>query len=72
MGNSTGLTCWIRVSQQMQGPEPAPGGPAQRIFQPTPTPQQNPLSYFLHSQQQSRHTQGQACNLPDLPEMQLP
>ncbi|XP_009470577.1 PREDICTED: PAS domain-containing protein 1 [Nipponia nippon] len=57
---------------QMQGPEPVPGGPTQRIFQPPHPPQQNPLSYFLHPQQQSRHAQGQACNLPDLPEMQLP
>ncbi|XP_071669588.1 circadian clock protein PASD1 isoform X3 [Patagioenas fasciata] len=59
-----------RLYLQMQGPEPVPGGPTQRIFQPPHTPQQNPLSYFL--QPQSRHTQGQACNLPDLPEMQLP
>ncbi|XP_058704034.1 circadian clock protein PASD1 isoform X5 [Poecile atricapillus] len=57
---------------QMQGPELVPGAPIQRIFQPSHTPQQNPLSYFLHSQQQSHHTQGQPCNLPDLPEMQLP
>ncbi|XP_074770993.1 circadian clock protein PASD1 isoform X3 [Athene noctua] len=61
-----------RLYLQMQGPEPVPGGPTQRIFQPPHPPQQNPLSYFLHPQQQSRHTQGQACNLPDLPEMQLP
>ncbi|XP_023782663.1 neuronal PAS domain-containing protein 2-like isoform X4 [Cyanistes caeruleus] len=57
---------------QMQGPELVPGAPIQRIFQPSHTPQQNPLSYFLHPQQQSHHTQGQPCNLPDLPEMQLP
>lgn len=56
----------------MQGPEPVPGGPTQCIFQPPHAPQQNPLSYFLHPQQQNRHTQGQTCNLPDLPEMQLP
>ncbi|XP_040470799.1 circadian clock protein PASD1 isoform X1 [Falco naumanni] len=61
-----------RLYLQMQGPELVPGGPTQRIFQPPPTPQQNPLSYFLHPQQQSRHAQGQACNLPDMPEMQLP
>ncbi|XP_074963169.1 circadian clock protein PASD1 isoform X1 [Phalacrocorax aristotelis] len=61
-----------RLYLQMQGPEPVPGGPTQRIFQPPNTSQQNPLSYFLHPQQQSRHAQGQACNLPDLPEMQLP
>ncbi|XP_019326574.1 circadian clock protein PASD1 [Aptenodytes patagonicus] len=61
-----------RLYLQMQGPEPVPGGPTQRIFQPPHTTQQNPLSYFLHPQQQSRHAQGQACNLPDLPEMQLP
>ncbi|XP_068008278.1 circadian clock protein PASD1 isoform X2 [Melanerpes formicivorus] len=62
-----------RLYLQMQGPEPVPGGSTPRIFQPPHTPQQNPLSYFLHPQQQSRHTQGQACNLPDLhPEMQLP
>ncbi|KAF2975916.1 hypothetical protein EK904_008973 [Melospiza melodia maxima] len=56
----------------MQGPELVPGAPTQRIFQPPHAPQQNPLSYFLHPQQQSHHTQGQPCNLPDLPEMQLP
>ena len=56
----------------MQGPELVPGAPTQRIFRPPHTPQQNPLSYFLHPQQQSHHTQGQPCNLPDLPEMQLP
>ncbi|XP_055673789.1 circadian clock protein PASD1 isoform X6 [Falco peregrinus] len=61
-----------RLYLQMQGPELVPGGPTQRIFQPPHTPQQNPLSYFLHPQQQSRHAQGQACNLPDMPEMQLP
>ncbi|XP_009949164.1 PREDICTED: neuronal PAS domain-containing protein 2-like [Leptosomus discolor] len=61
-----------RLYLQMQGPEPMPGGPTPRIFQPPATPQQNPLSYFLHAQQQSRPAQGQACNLPDLPEMQLP
>ncbi|XP_061302023.1 circadian clock protein PASD1 isoform X6 [Pezoporus flaviventris] len=57
-----------RLYLQMQGPELVPGG-AQRILQPPHAPQQNPLSYFLHPQQQSRHTQGQAS---DLPEMQLP
>ncbi|KAM8997622.1 neuronal PAS domain-containing protein 2-like isoform 1-T3 [Ara ararauna] len=57
-----------RLYVQMQGPELVPGG-AQRILQPPHTPQQNPLSYFLHPQQQSRHAQGQAS---DLPEMQLP
>ncbi|XP_009995408.1 PREDICTED: PAS domain-containing protein 1 [Chaetura pelagica] len=61
-----------RLYLQMQGPEPVPGGPTQRVFQPPHAPQQNPLSSLLHPQQQSRHTQGQACNLPDLPEMQLP
>ncbi|XP_049683302.1 circadian clock protein PASD1 isoform X4 [Accipiter gentilis] len=61
-----------RLYLQMQGPEPVPGGPTQCIFQPPHAPQQNPLSYFLHPQQQNRHTQGQTCNLPDLPEMQLP
>ncbi|XP_064933903.1 circadian clock protein PASD1 isoform X3 [Columba livia] len=61
-----------RLYLQMQAPEPVPGGPTQRIFQPPHTPQQNPLSYFLQPQPQSRHAQGQACNLPDLPEMQLP
>ncbi|XP_010078196.1 PREDICTED: neuronal PAS domain-containing protein 2-like [Pterocles gutturalis] len=61
-----------RLYLQMQGPELVPGGPTQRIFQPPHTPQPNPLSYFLHPQQQSRHAQGQPCNLPDLPEMQLP
>ncbi|KAM9599897.1 circadian clock protein PASD1 isoform 2-T2 [Morphnus guianensis] len=61
-----------RLYLQMQGPEPVPGGPTQCIFQPPRAPQQNPLSYFLHPQQQSRHAQGQTCNLPDLPEMQLP
>ncbi|XP_010132862.1 PREDICTED: neuronal PAS domain-containing protein 2-like [Buceros rhinoceros silvestris] len=62
-----------RLFLQMQGPEPVPGSPTPRIFQPTPTPQQNTLSYFLHPQQQSRRAQGQACNVPDLhPEMQLP
>ncbi|XP_005062253.1 PREDICTED: neuronal PAS domain-containing protein 2 isoform X1 [Ficedula albicollis] len=61
-----------RLYLQMQGPELVPGAPTQRIFQPPHTPQQNPLSYFLHPQQQSHHTQGQPCNLPDLPEMQLP
>ncbi|XP_077042245.1 circadian clock protein PASD1 isoform X1 [Agelaius phoeniceus] len=59
-----------RLYLQMQGPEL--GAPTQRIFQPPHAPQQNPLSYFLHPQQQSHHTQGQPCNLPDLPEMQLP
>ncbi|XP_030352493.1 circadian clock protein PASD1 isoform X3 [Strigops habroptila] len=58
-----------RLYLQMQGPELVPGSPAQRILQPPHTPQQNPLSYFLHPQQQSRHAQGQAS---DLPEMQLP
>nr|XP_014120755.1 circadian clock protein PASD1 [Zonotrichia albicollis]XP_014120756.1 circadian clock protein PASD1 [Zonotrichia albicollis]XP_026647753.1 circadian clock protein PASD1 [Zonotrichia albicollis] len=61
-----------RLYLQMQGPELVPGAPTQRIFQPPHAPQQNPLSYFLHPQQQSHHTQGQPCNLPDLPEMQLP
>ncbi|KAF4794437.1 Circadian locomoter output cycles protein kaput [Turdus rufiventris] len=61
-----------RLYLQMQGPELVPGAPTQRIFQPPHTLQQNPLSYFLHPQQQSHHTQGQPCNLPDLPEMQLP
>ncbi|XP_041340957.1 circadian clock protein PASD1 isoform X5 [Pyrgilauda ruficollis] len=61
-----------RLYLQMQGPELVPGAPTPRIFQPPHTPQQNPLSYFLHPQQQSHHTQGQPCNLPDLPEMQLP
>ncbi|XP_074910219.1 circadian clock protein PASD1 [Buteo buteo] len=61
-----------RLYLQMQGPEPVPGAPTQCIFQPPHAPQQNPLSYFLHPQQQNRHTQGQTCNLPDLPEMQLP
>ncbi|XP_059715146.1 circadian clock protein PASD1 isoform X5 [Haemorhous mexicanus] len=61
-----------RLYLQMQGPELVPGAPTQRIFQTPHTPQQNPLSYFLHPQQQSHHTQGQPCNLPDLPEMQLP
>uniref|UniRef100_A0A8B9N4Y3 Circadian clock protein PASD1 n=1 Tax=Accipiter nisus TaxID=211598 RepID=A0A8B9N4Y3_9AVES len=61
-----------RLYLQMQGPEPVPGGPTQCIFQPPHAPQQNPLSYFLHPQQQNRHAQGQTCNLPDLPEMQLP
>ncbi|XP_052669446.1 LOW QUALITY PROTEIN: circadian clock protein PASD1 [Harpia harpyja] len=61
-----------RLYLQMQGPEPVPGGPTQCIFQPPRAPQQNPLSYFLHPQQQGRHAQGQTCNLPDLPEMQLP
>ncbi|XP_064015633.1 circadian clock protein PASD1 isoform X2 [Pogoniulus pusillus] len=57
-----------RLYLQMQGPEPVPGAPTPRIFQPPHTPQQNPLSYFLHPQQQ-----GQACSLPDLhSEMQLP
>ncbi|XP_009574891.1 PREDICTED: neuronal PAS domain-containing protein 2-like, partial [Fulmarus glacialis] len=36
-----------RLYLQMQGPEPVPGGPTQRIFQPPHPPQQNPLSYFL-------------------------
>ncbi|XP_010013504.1 PREDICTED: neuronal PAS domain-containing protein 2-like [Nestor notabilis] len=58
-----------RLSLSMQGPDLVPGGPAQRILQPPHVLQQNPLSYFLHPQQQSRHTQGQAS---DLPEMQLP
>nr|XP_021140737.1 neuronal PAS domain-containing protein 2-like [Columba livia] len=62
----------IMMLGEMQAPEPVPGGPTQRIFQPPHTPQQNPLSYFLQPQPQSRHAQGQACNLPDLPEMQLP
>ncbi|KAJ7402796.1 hypothetical protein BTVI_83228 [Pitangus sulphuratus] len=61
-----------RLYLQMQGAELVPGGPTQRIFQPPHAPQQNPLSYFLHPQQQSHHTQGQPCNPPDLPEMQLP
>ncbi|XP_039573216.1 circadian clock protein PASD1 isoform X3 [Passer montanus] len=61
-----------RLYLQMQGPELVPGAPTPRVFQPPHTPQQNPLSYFLHPQQQSHHTQGQPCNLPDLPEMQLP
>ncbi|XP_075619592.1 circadian clock protein PASD1 isoform X1 [Balearica regulorum gibbericeps] len=61
-----------RLYLQMQGPELVPGGPTQRVFQPPHNPQQNPLSYFVHPQQQSRHAQGQPCNLPDLPEMQLP
>ncbi|XP_061862535.1 circadian clock protein PASD1 isoform X2 [Colius striatus] len=61
-----------RLYLQMPGPEPVPGGPAQRIFQPPHAQQPNPLSYFLQPPQQSRHAQGQACNLPDLPEMQLP
>lgn len=72
LGAGAGLTAQICVSQQMQGPELVPGAPTQRIFQPPHTPQQNPLSYFLHPQQQSHHAQGQPCNLPDLPEMQLP
>ncbi|XP_063272914.1 circadian clock protein PASD1 isoform X2 [Prinia subflava] len=62
-----------RLYLQMQGSELVPGAPAQRAFHPPHAPQQNPLSYFLHpQQQQSHHTQGQPCNLPDLPEMQLP
>nr|XP_013039190.2 circadian clock protein PASD1 isoform X4 [Anser cygnoides] len=61
-----------RLYLQMQGPEAVPGGPSPRVFQPAHVPQQNPLSYFLHPQPQSRHAQGQACNLQDLPEMQLP
>ncbi|RMB98376.1 hypothetical protein DUI87_25282 [Hirundo rustica rustica] len=61
-----------RLYLQMQGPELVPGAPTQRIFQPPHAPQQNPLSYFLHPQQQGHHAQGQPCNLPDLPEMQLP
>lgn len=68
MGDRAGLTCLICVSWQMQGPELVPGG-AQRILQPPHAPQQSPLSYFLHPQQQSRHAQSQAS---DLPEMQLP
>ncbi|XP_009078831.1 PREDICTED: neuronal PAS domain-containing protein 2-like [Acanthisitta chloris] len=68
----TSFTSHQRLYLQMQGPELVPGGPTQRIFQPPHTPQQNPLSYFLHPQQQSHHVQGQPCNLPDLPEMQLP
>lgn len=70
-GHGAGLIC-LRVFPQMQGPEAVPGGPSPRVFQPAHVPQQNPLSYFLHPQPQSRHAQGQACNLQDLPEMQLP
>ncbi|XP_012955946.4 circadian clock protein PASD1 isoform X3 [Anas acuta] len=61
-----------RLYLQMQSPEAVPGGPSPRVFQPAHVAQQNPLSYFLHPQPQSRHAQGQACNLQDLPEMQLP
>ncbi|XP_075291623.1 circadian clock protein PASD1 isoform X2 [Opisthocomus hoazin] len=61
-----------RLYLQMQGAEPVAGAPTQRVFQPQHAPQQNPLSCFLQPQQQSRRAQGQACNLPDLPEMQLP
>ncbi|XP_052529085.1 circadian clock protein PASD1 isoform X5 [Tympanuchus pallidicinctus] len=61
-----------RLYLQMQGAEAVPGGPGPRVFQPAHLPQQSPLSYFLHPQPQGRHAQGQPCNLPDLPEMQLP
>ncbi|KAM9179842.1 LOW QUALITY PROTEIN: circadian clock protein PASD1 [Mergus octosetaceus] len=61
-----------RLYLQMQGPDAVPGSPSPRVFQPAHVAQQNPLSYFLHPQPQSRHAQGQACNLQDLPEMQLP
>ncbi|XP_064374301.1 circadian clock protein PASD1 isoform X1 [Dromaius novaehollandiae] len=61
-----------RLYLQMQGPESVPGGPNQRVFQPSHTPQQSPMGYFVHPQQPSRHAQGQPCSLPDLPEMQLP
>ncbi|XP_035179965.1 circadian clock protein PASD1 isoform X2 [Oxyura jamaicensis] len=61
-----------RLYLQMQSPEAVPGGASPRVFQPAHVPQQNPLGYFLHPQPQSRHAQGQACNLQDLPEMQLP
>uniref|UniRef100_A0A8C3M817 Uncharacterized protein n=2 Tax=Galliformes TaxID=8976 RepID=A0A8C3M817_CHRPC len=61
-----------RLYLQMQGAEAVPGGPSPRVFQPPHLPQQSPLSYFLHPQPQGRHAQGQPCNLPDLPEMQLP
>lgn len=72
--------CWVwaapigslPVALQMQGAEAVPGGPGPRVFQPAHLPQQSPLSYFLHPQPQGRHAQGQPCNLPDLPEMQLP
>ncbi|XP_032625346.1 circadian clock protein PASD1 isoform X1 [Chelonoidis abingdonii] len=57
---------------QMQAPESVPGSQNQRIFQPSHTPQQNTMGYFLHPQQQSHHPQGQSCNLQDLPEIQLP
>ncbi|XP_021261361.1 circadian clock protein PASD1 isoform X5 [Numida meleagris] len=61
-----------RLYLQMQGAEVVPGVPSPRVFQPPHVPQQSPLSYFLHPQPQGRHAQGQPCNLPDLPEMQLP
>ncbi|XP_010713813.1 neuronal PAS domain-containing protein 2 isoform X3 [Meleagris gallopavo] len=61
-----------RLYLQMPGAEAVPGGPSPRVFQPPHLPQQSPLSYFLHPQPQGRHAQGQPCNLPDLPEMQLP
>ncbi|OXB63212.1 hypothetical protein ASZ78_016361 [Callipepla squamata] len=61
-----------RLYLQMQGAEAVPGGPSPRVFQPPHVPQQSPLSYFLHPRPQGRHAQGQPCNLPDMPEMQLP
>ncbi|XP_075797222.1 neuronal PAS domain-containing protein 2 isoform X2 [Pelodiscus sinensis] len=57
---------------QMQAPEPVQGSQNQRLFQPSHLPPQNVMGYFLHPQQQSLPPQGQACNLQDLPEMQLP
>lgn len=71
-GPGAGPIGCFRVTLQMQGAEAVPGGPSPRVFQPPHLPQQNPLSYFLHPQPQGRHAQGQPCNLPDLPEMQLP
>ncbi|XP_053129557.1 circadian clock protein PASD1 isoform X2 [Hemicordylus capensis] len=65
------------LNLQMQGAatESVPVGQNQRLFQQPHLPQQNPapaMGYFHHPQPQTRHLQGQACSLQDLPEMQLP
>ncbi|KAM8800294.1 LOW QUALITY PROTEIN: neuronal PAS domain-containing protein 2-like [Eudromia elegans] len=61
-----------RLFLQMQGPEPVPGAPSQRVFQPPHASQQSAMGYLVHPQQPSRRAQGQPCGLPDLPELPLP